>query len=285
LIVASSYVEPYFKMHFRKKFKAVIRKNRSHLCVGLDSDITKIPPFLASHTNPVFEFNKLIIECTSDLVAAYKLNTAFYEAAQEIGWTNLRQTVKVIPDELLTIADAKRGDIENTSEMYARAFFDELDFDAITLSPYMGSDSVRPFLRRKNKFVFIIALTSNYGSKDFQCLRISGKSFLYQEVIQRALKWNEHKIGFVIGANHTKALKEITIKYRDVPILVPGIGAQKNSLKLALSSIKHPMFLVNQSRSIIYSAPRAADANEFQKIVRENAEIARNEINSCRDNS
>jgi orotidine-5'-phosphate decarboxylase len=270
-----------FEMHFRKKFKSIIRKNNSHLCIGLDSDIKKIPQFLATYTNPVFEFNKLIVECTSDIAAAYKLNTAFYEAAEEIGWTNLRQTVKIMPDEVVTIADAKRGDIENTSEMYAKAFFDEFDFDAITLSPYMGSDSVRPFLRRKNRFVFIIALTSNFGSKDFQFLRTSGKKFLYQEVIEKALKWNDHKTGFVIGANYTKELREITKKYEDVPILVPGIGAQKNSLKQAMSSMQHRMFLVNQSRSIIYSATKAANAKEFQGIIRENAEKARDEINTC----
>src|SRR5438093_12513802 len=123
-------------MHFRKKFSAVIRKNNSHLCIGLDSDLNKLPKFLQTATNPVFEFNKLIIECTSDLAAAYKLNSAFYEAVGEIGWVNMRQTVKIIPEEIIKIADAKRGDIENTSEMYAKAFFDELDFDAITLHPY-----------------------------------------------------------------------------------------------------------------------------------------------------
>ncbi|MGH2574738.1 MAG: orotidine-5'-phosphate decarboxylase, partial [Ignavibacteria bacterium] len=190
-------------MHFSKKLKNIFRKNNSHLCIGLDTDIRKLPQFLLTDTSPAFEFNKLIIECTSDLVCAYKLNTAFYESMGELGWNTMRQTVKNIPDEIITIADAKRGDIENTSELYARTFFDEFEFDAITLHPYMGSDSVRPFLRRKNKFIFLLAVTSNYGSKDFQFLKI-GKKSLYEIVIEKALGWNNHKIGFVVGANNTK---------------------------------------------------------------------------------
>ena len=267
-------------MHFRKKFKAIVRKNKSHLCIGLDTDIKNLPQFLLTATNPVFEFNNLIIECTSDLAAAYKLNTAFYEAAEEIGWINMRQTVKIIPDDIITIADAKRGDIENTSELYAKAFFDELDFVAITLHPYMGSDSVRPFLRRKNKFVFILALTSNFGSKDFQFLKIEGKKPLYEAVIEKALGWNEHKIGFVVGANHLRELGAISKKYKDVPLLIPGIGSQKNSLEKALSEIRHSMFIINQSRSLIYSAGKAKDEKEFKKIIRGSAEKAREDINS-----
>lgn len=266
-------------MHFRKKLKAIFRKNSSHLCIGLDSDIKKLPQFLLTDTNPVFEFNKLIIECTSDLTAAYKINTAFYEAAEEIGWMNMRQTVKIIPEDIITVADAKRGDIENTSEMYAKAFFDELAFDSITIHPYMGSDSVRPFLRRKNKFVFILALTSNYGSKDFQFLKTGGKTPLYEAVIEKALGWNEHKIGFVIGANYTRELEKISEKFEDVPLLIPGIGSQKNSLDKTVKAIHHQMFLINQSRSIIYSASDAQNAEEFQKLIRGNAEKARDEIN------
>lgn len=172
----------------------------------------------------------------------------------------------------------KRGDIENSSEMYAQSFFDELGFDSITIHPYMGSDSVRPFIRRKNKFVFLLALTSNFGSKDFQFLKV-GKKPLYEIVIEKALEWNEHKIGFVVGASYTRELSKITKAYPDVPILVPGIGAQKNSLEEAISSLKHNLFIINQSRSIIYSAPKAKDDSEFQKIVREAAKNAVYEIN------
>ncbi len=264
-------------MHFTKKLKKALRESDSHLCIGLDTDLRKLPAFVKSSSNPIYDFNELIIEATKDLVCAYKLNIAFYESAGELGWGAIKSTLNLIPESLITIADAKRGDIENTSELYARAFFDEFGFDSITVHPYMGSDSVRPFIRRKNKFVFLLALTSNYGSNDFQHLKINTKP-LYEVVIEKALGWNDHKIGFVIGANYDRELKSITSKYPDVPILVPGIGAQKNSLSRTVSAIQHKMFIINQSRSIIYSAPKAESAEEFQAIVRENARKARDEI-------
>jgi orotidine-5'-phosphate decarboxylase len=266
------------KLHFTKKLKIVLRETNSHLCIGLDADLRKLPAFLKSSSNPLYDFNSLVIEATKDLVCAYKLNIAFYEVAGEIGWQVIRDTLKLIPEELITIADAKRGDIENTSELYARTFFDEFGFDSITIHPYMGSDSVRPFIRRKNKFVFLLALTSNYGSNDFQHLKINKQS-LYEVVIEKALSWNDHKIGFVVGANYDRELKSITKKYPDTPILVPGIGAQKNSLSRTVTAIQHNLFLINQSRSIIYSAPKAENAEQFQEIVRDNAMKARDEIN------
>ena len=265
-------------MHFTKKLKKVLRETNSHLCIGLDTDRRKLPAFIKSSTNPIYDFNKLVIEATQDLVCAYKLNIAFYEAEGESGWKAIRDTLKLIPQDLVTIADAKRGDIENTSELYARTFFDEFGFDSITIHPYMGSDSVRPFIRRKNKFVFLLALTSNYGSRDFQHLKINKKS-LYEVVIEKALTWNDHKIGFVVGANYDRELKAITTQYPEVPILVPGIGVQKNSLSRTVTAIQHNLFLINQSRSIIYTAPKAENAAEFQEIVRENAVKARDEIN------
>jgi orotidine-5'-phosphate decarboxylase len=264
-------------LHFTKKLKKALRESNSHLCIGLDTDLKKLPAFLKSSTNPIYEFNRLVVEATKDLVCAYKLNIAFYERAAELGFDAIRGTLAVIPENLVTIADAKRGDIENTSELYAQAFFDEMGFDAITIHPYMGSDSVRPFIRRKNKFVFLLALTSNYGSKDFQHLKINKKP-LYEIVIEKALTWNDHKIGFVIGANYDRELKAITSKYPDIPILVPGIGAQKNSLERTVTAIQHSQFLINQSRSIIYMAPKAQDASEFQDIIREHAVKAREEI-------
>jgi len=241
--------------------------------------LKKIPPFLKSAPNPILEFNSLIVEATNDLVCAYKLNIAFYERAQESGLEAMRETLKSIPEDLVTIADAKRGDIENTSELYAQEFFDELGFDAITIHPYMGSDSVRPFIRRKNKFVFLLVLTSNYGSKDFQHLKVNKKP-LYEIVIEKALKWNDHKIGFVIGANYDRELKSITSRYPNVPVLVPGIGAQKNSLERTVTANQHNQFIINQSRSIIYSAPKAENESQFREIIRENAVKARNDINT-----
>lgn len=265
-------------MHFVKKLKKALREQNSHLCIGLDSDINKIPVFLKTSANPLFDFNNLIIEATKDLACAYKLNIAFYEKPGEIGWTAIRATLKAIPENLITIADAKRGDIENTSELYAQTFFDELGFDSITVHPYMGQDSVRPFIRRKDKFVFLLALTSNYGSKDFQFLKV-GKKPLYEIVIEKAREWNDHKIGFVVGANYDRELKFITKTHMDIPILIPGVGAQKNSLERTISALQHNLFLINQSRSIIYSAPKAQNEEEFMKIIRENAEKARDEIN------
>lgn len=266
-------------MHFAKKLKKTFRETSSHLCIGLDSDLKKIPPFLKSAPNPILEFNNLIVDATKDLVCAYKLNIAFYERAQESGLVAMRETLKSISEDLVTIADAKRGDIENTSELYAQEFFDELGFDAVTIHPYMGSDSVRPFIRRKNKFVFLLVLTSNYGSRDFQHLKVDRRPF-YEIVIEKALKWNDHKIGFVIGANYDRELKSITTKYHDVPVLVPGTGAQKNSLERTVTAMQHNQFIINQSRSIIYSAPKAENESQFKSIIRENAVIARNDINT-----
>jgi len=271
-------------LHFTKKLKKILRLSNSHLCIGLDTDVNELPVFLKSFVNPIFEFNNLIIESTKDLVCAYKLNIAFYERMGEPGWPAIQSTLKSIPPEVITIADAKRGDVENVSERYAQAFFDELGFDAITIHPYMGSDSVRPFIRRKNKFVFLLALTSNYGSKDFQILPVCqpgrkiGKKLLYEIVIEKAQEWNNHKIGFVVGANHTKELSGISKKYPDVPLLIPGIGAQKNSLENVLNSLHHNQFIINQSRSIIYSAPKARDKDEFKSVIRESALKARDEI-------
>jgi orotidine-5'-phosphate decarboxylase len=266
-------------LHFAKKLKKTLRETNSHLCIGLDSDIKRIPPFLKSSANPIYEFNNLIIEATKDLVCGYKLNIAFYERAQELGLAAIRGTLESIPEDLVTIADAKRGDIENTSELYAQEFFDELGFDTITIHPYMGSDSVRPFIRRKNKFVFLLVLTSNYGSRDFQHLKVDRRP-LYEIVIEKALKWNDHKIGFVIGANYDRELKSITAKYHDVPVLVPGIGAQKNSLERTVTAMQHNQFIINQSRSIIYSAPKAENESQFKAVIRENAVNARNDINT-----
>lgn len=266
-------------MHFTKKLKKVFRETDSHLIVGLDTDKTQVPKFLHTSVNPSGEFNRIIIEATKDLVCGYKINTAFYERDGEIGWTTIRSTLKNIPEELVTIADAKRGDIENTSELYAQAFLDELGFDSITVQPYMGSDSVRPFIRRKNKFVFLLILTSNFGANDFQFQKV-GQRQLFEVVMEKAHGWNDHKIGFVVGANHDRELAKITKKYSETPILVPGIGAQKNSLVRTIAALHHDLFLINQSRSIIYCAPKAENEQELYDAVREKAMQSRDEINS-----
>src|SRR5438034_1286035 len=185
-------------MHFAKKFKKALRETGSHLVIGLDTDVTQIPKYLRGDVNPIAKFNELVIEATKDIVCGYKLNIAFYERAGELGWNAIRAAIKSIPENLMTIADAKRGDIENTTELYAQSLFDEYNFDSVTVHPYMGSDSIRPFIRRKNKFAFILVLTSNYGAKDFQFLKVGGKA-LWEIVAEKAMEWNNEKIGFVIG--------------------------------------------------------------------------------------
>jgi len=269
-------------MHFVKKFKQALRETNSHLIIGLDTDITKIPQFFKSAVNPIAEFNKHVIEATKDYASGYKLNIAFYEKEIELGWASIQSTLAAIPEKLITIADAKRGDLENTTEQYAQAFFDMFGFDSITVQPYMGQDSVRPFLRRKNKFVWVLALTSNYGANDFQFLKV-GKKLLWEVVVDTALSWNDHKIGFVVGANHIDELKKITKAHPETPVLVPGIGAQKNSLEKTIASLNHNLFVINQSRSIIYSAPKAQNEKEFIRILSENAMRSRDEINELKN--
>lgn len=265
-------------MHFAKKFKQTLRETDSHLVVGLDTDISKIPVFLHSEVNPIAAFNNLVIEATKEFACGYKLNMAFYERAAENGIAAIQSTLAAIPENLITIADAKRGDIENTAELYAKAFLDDYGFDSITVHPYMGQDSARPFLRRKNKFVWMLALTSNYGANDFQFLKI-GKQPLWEIVVEKAVSWNDQKIGFVMGASHTRELEKITKNLPETPLLIPGIGAQKGSLEKTINSLNHNLFVINQSRSIIYSAPKAENAGELKALVGEAAKKAKDEIN------
>ncbi len=265
-------------MHFSKKFKQALRETDSHLVVGLDTDISKIPMFLQSEVNPVAAFNDLVIEATKEYVCGYKLNIAFYERGPEAGFAAIRSTLAAIPENLITIADAKRGDIENTTELYAKAFLDDFGFDSVTVQPYMGQDSARPFLRRKNKFVWMLALTSNYGANDFQFLKV-GRQPLWEIIVEKAVSWNDQKIGFVMGASHTRELEKITKDLPETPLLIPGIGAQKGSLEKTINSLNHSLFVINQSRSIIYSAPKAENAEEFKSITGEAAQKARDEIN------
>ena len=233
-----------------------INKKKSFLCIGLDTDISKIPNHLLSSEDPVFSFNKEIIDATKDLCVAYKLNIAFYESGGFKGWESLMKTIKYIPDEIFTIADAKRGDIGNTSKMYAKTFFENMDFDSVTVSPYMGSDSVEPFLQFKNKWVILLALTSNKGSADFQNIVDQDNNMLYKNVISISSKWgSDENIMYVVGATKADSLIEIRKIIPNHFILVPGIGAQGGNLSevAKYGMNKECGLLVNSSRSIIYS--------------------------------
>ena len=253
----------------RKYLIQQIKEKKSYLCVGLDTNIEKIPPHLQSHPDAVFEFNKQIIDATEDLCVAYKINIAFYEALGAIGWEALEKTLHYIPSTHFKIADAKRGDIGNTSYQYAKAFFETIPFDAITIAPYMGSDSVKPFLEYENKWTIVLGLTSNEGSKDFQQQRIN-EHFLYEEVIKKTSEWGtEDNLMFVVGA--TKA-EDISSIRKIVPghfLLIPGIGFQGGSLA---EVSKYGMnedcgLLVNVSRAIIYAGNKENFAEEARAIA------------------
>jgi len=262
-------------MNYISKLKKIIKKNKSHLVIGLDSDINKIPDIFLNYKNPVLEFNKMIIDSTKDIVAGYKINTAFYEAEGAKGFDILEKTVKFIPDNLIKICDAKRGDIGNTDEYYARIFFDKMNFDAITINPYLGRDSVQPFLNRKDKFTYILALTSNPGSNDFQKIK-AGEKFLYERIIETSLLWSSNNVGFVIGANHTDYLDKFTKSNSKIPILIPGIGSQGNDLNLLLKNLHNKFLLINSSRSIIYSSVKKCTNSQFKESVIESV----NKLNS-----
>ena len=233
-----------------------IKEKKSFLCIGLDTDSAKIPKHLLSFEDPVFEFNKRIIDETKDLCVAFKLNIAFYESQGINGWKSLMKTIDYIPKDIFTIADAKRGDIGNTSSMYAKTFFESMDFSSITVSPYMGSDSVEPFLKFKNKWVILLALTSNLGSKDFQMISDSNGINLYENVIRKSAKWaGDDRMMYVVGATQSKLIKEIRKIVPNHFLLVPGIGAQGGNLSEVIENGLNSDYglLINSSRSIIYS--------------------------------
>lgn len=235
-----------------------IKKKKSFLCVGLDSDLAKIPAHLSGAEDPVFEFNKAIIDATADVTVAYKPNIAFYESRGVEGWLSLEKTVKYIKShypEIFTIADAKRGDIGNTSQMYAKAFLQTLDFDSITVAPYMGEDSVTPFLQYEGKWVILLALTSNKGAFDFQFFESEGEK-LYEKVLKKSQDWgNAQNMMYVVGATKADMLRGIRKIVPDHFLLVPGVGAQGGSLeevaKYGMNA--HCGLLVNSSRGIIFA--------------------------------
>jgi orotidine-5'-phosphate decarboxylase len=233
-----------------------IRTKKSYLSVGLDTDLTKIPIHLSSHPDPIFSFNKAIIDATKAHCVSFKINTAFYEAMGLKGWEALEKTVNYIPSTHFKIADAKRGDIGNTSSQYAKAFFETLGFDAITVSPYMGEDSVKPFLEHLNKWTIVLGLTSNSGARDFELLQ-SGDEYLFEKVLKTVSSWgNTENLMFVIGATKQTWLKKIRQLTPDHFYLVPGVGFQGGSLgEISEKTINKDVgLLVNVSRSIIYAS-------------------------------
>lgn len=258
----------------RQQLVEQIYKKRSYLCVGLDTDITKIPKHLLAEPDPVFAFNKAIIDATKDLCVCYKINTAFYEALGVKGWEAMEKTVHYIGNDHFKIADAKRGDIGNTSDQYARAFFETMPFDAITVAPYMGEDSVKPFLQYEGKWAIVLGLTSNQGAKDFELQTILNEdinygNLLFESVLKKVSSWGSpDNLMFVIGATRSNlftGIRKITPKHF---YLVPGVGAQGGSLKeISEKAItKDCGILVNISRAIIY-ASGAEDFAEKARVI------------------
>ncbi len=254
-------------MTFRDKLLAIQRRQHSLVCVGLDTDPALIPEHLRNSPDGILEFNRRVIEATQDLVCAYKPNLAFYEALGPRGWDVLHQTLAYIPAGIITIGDAKRGDIGNTAERYAKALFDDLHFDAVTINAYLGHDSVEPFIQNPDHGAFILALTSNPGSKDFQRQKVGSRP-LYEKVARMAVKWNaKDNVGLVVGATHPKELKTIRAIAPSVPILLPGIGKQGGDLP---SSVRFgcdrngELAVVNSSRGILY----ASSGRDFDQAAR-----------------
>jgi len=260
----------------RQELVNLIREKQSYLCVGLDTDIHKIPKHLLSHPDPIFAFNKAIIDATKDLCVAYKINTAFYECMGIRGWESLQRTVDYIPSGIFTIADAKRGDIGNTATQYAKTFFETYRFDAVTVAPYMGKDSVEPFLAFSEKWAIVLGLTSNEGSKDFQMQRI-GDEYLYEKVLKTTMEWGTpDNLMFVIGATRTAQLGEIRKLVPHHFFLVPGVGAQGGSLKdiSAVAMNADCGLLVNASRAVIY----AGNGEDFAQDARRAAQEYKQEM-------
>lgn len=255
----------------RQQLVDTIRKKQSYLCVGLDTDLSKLPPHLQSRPDAIVAFNKAIIDATLPYCVSYKINTAFYEAMGVKGWQAMEETVHYIPDTHLRIADAKRGDIGNTSTQYAKAFFEAMPFDAITVAPYMGSDSVQPFLEYTDKWTIVLGLTSNKGAADFERQKM-GEEFLYEKVLRTVASWgNPSNLMFVVGATQADAFINIRHILPEHFFLVPGVGAQGGSLeeisKKAMNS--DCGLLVNASRAVIYASENEDFAREAGVIAQQ----------------
>ncbi|MBN1540850.1 orotidine-5'-phosphate decarboxylase [candidate division KSB1 bacterium] len=268
-------------MTFSQRVQDCIEKKHSLLCIGLDSDPQKVPPHLQSESDPVLVFNRAIIEATADLAAAYKINTAFYESRGSAGWDSLQATFDSLPVDVIKIADAKRGDIGNTSRHYAQTFFEQINADALTVNPYMGRDSVAPFLEDPQKGVFFLCLTSNPGSRDFQYLSVGGTT-LYETVAAEVQKWNEKgNCGLVVGATHPSELQAVRRIAPDLPFLIPGIGAQGGDLEKSVffgTDQKGGAALLNSSRAILY----ASTGKDFVDAARRVAEMTRQALERAR---
>jgi orotidine-5'-phosphate decarboxylase len=270
---------------FTERLLTAMRERQSLLCVGLDSDIERIPSFLRrEHSeSAVLEFNRRIIDATQDLVCAYKLNLAFYEALGPRGLEMLRETVAYIPDDLVTIADAKRGDIGNTAKAYAKAIFDHYSFDATTVNPYLGLETVQPFLAYRDRGIFVLCRTSNPGAREFQDLECDGKR-LYFRVAEAVARANERfgNLGLVVGATWPEELKEIRdLVGEEMPILVPGIGEQAGDLEKAVkygANSQGKLAIINVSRGVIFASP----GEDFAEAARAAARELRDEIGHYR---
>ena len=268
--------------NFIDKLRFIQRQNNSLLCIGLDTDPLAVPESLYRWGDPQYEFNRRIIDATKDIVCAYKLNIAFYESVGEHGWYTVHQTLARIPEEIVTIGDGKRGDIANSAERQAHLLCADWEFGATTVNPYMGKDAVEPFLRRADQCAFVLALTSNKGAKDFQYLKVKGKP-LYEHVVNAAKKWNKKKnVGLVAGATHPAELKRIRGLAPNMPILIPGIGAQKGDLEAAVRygcDRRGELAVLNVGRSIIY----ASSGDDFAEQARAAALKVRDRINTYRE--
>lgn len=271
-----------------KQLVTQIRKKKSFLCIGLDVDLQKIPEYVLQDEDPIFSFNKAIIDATHDLCVAYKPNIAFYEAYGIKGWQALKKTIDYLNEhhpEIFTIADAKRGDIGNTSTMYAKAFFDDMNFDSITIAPYMGRDSVEPFLAFNDKHTILLALTSNDGAFDFQTKKIENKE-LYKHVLETSRTYrNSDNLMYVVGATKAEYLEDIRHIIPNSFLLVPGVGAQGGSLQevCKYGMTKDVGLLVNSSRGIIYASSNkdfARAAAQKAKEIQEQMEIELNALSN-----
>lgn len=263
-------------MKFIEKLLAAARTNDSWLCVGLDPEPHKLPAGI-----DIMDFCRTVIEATQDLVCAYKPNAAFFEALGSEGWTVLRSVIRAVPNHIPVILDAKRGDIGNTAVAYARSAFEHLGADAVTVNPYMGYDSLKPFLDYRDRGVFVLCRTSNPGSADFQSLELGGKP-LYQMVAGKVADWNTaDNLGLVVGATQPEELKTIRRSHPELPLLVPGVGAQGGSLELAVKygvDTNGELAIINSSRQIIYASPGA----EYDSAARQAAQGLRDQINRYR---
>jgi len=264
-------------MNFAERVNDLVEKKNSLLCVGLDTVVEKMPPSIQASADPLFNFNKKIIDATAEYAAAFKVNLAFYEAYGTQGWQALHKTFAYLPDDVIKIADAKRGDIGNTAKKYAEAVFGQLDADAVTINPYMGFDSAEPFLQDETKGAFFLCLTSNPGSMDFQHFS-NGREKLYERVAARVKEWNSRgNCGLVVGATHPEELAGIRKIAGDMPLLIPGIGAQGGDLESSVKNAAGGAALFNSSRGIIY----ASNSDDFALAAADKAQRTRQQLNKA----